>query len=167
MKVSEKSLELNVGAELLARLRGPLNMQKAYLRGLTQREEHRSGADFFARLPDSSRVFAFQFKAPRGPADGPPYTYTLSRQQHNSLRSLAVQDPGAVYYVFPFYVCTDKLVQDVSEFSSRHVVASCGWLRHSRRFRRSADKAGALLPGLSHRKSRIPYEKPCRTRVVP
>ena len=113
MKVSEKSLELNVGAELLARLRGPLNMQKAYLRGLTQREEHRSGADFFARLPDSSRVFAFQFKAPRGPADGPPYTYTLSRQQHNSLRSLAVQDPGAVYYVFPFYVCTDKLVQDV------------------------------------------------------
>ena len=39
MKVSEKSLELNVGAELLALLRGPWGMPKAYLWGLTQREE--------------------------------------------------------------------------------------------------------------------------------
>ena len=59
MKVSEKSLELNVGAELLTRMRGPLNMPKAYLRGLTQREEHRTGVDFFARLPDGTRIFAF------------------------------------------------------------------------------------------------------------
>ena len=113
MKVSEKSLELNVGAELLARLRGPLNMPKAYLRGLTQREEHRAGVDFFARLPNGTRVFAFQFKAPRGPSDHLPYTFTLGRHQHSSLHALAQQDPGAVHYVFPFYVSTQKLVQDV------------------------------------------------------
>ena len=113
MKVSEKSLELNVGAELLARLRGPLNMPKAYLRGLTQREEHRTGVDFFARLPDGTRIFAFQFKAPRGPSDDLPYTFTLGRDQHTSLHDLAVQEPGAVYYVFPFYVSTHKLVRDV------------------------------------------------------
>ena len=113
MKVSEKSLELNVGAEFPARLRGPLNMPKAYLRGLTQREEHRTGVDFFARLPDGTRILAFHFKAPRGPSDDLPYTSTLGRDQHTSLHDLAVQDPSAVYYVFPFYVSTHKLVRDV------------------------------------------------------
>jgi hypothetical protein len=50
MKVSEKSLELNVGAELLASLRSTPRFTKAYLRGLTQREERQEGVDFFARL---------------------------------------------------------------------------------------------------------------------
>ncbi len=113
MKVSEKSLELNVGAELLTRLRGPLNMPKAYLRGLTQRQEHGCGADFFAQLPVDTRIFAFQFKAPRGPSDGLPYKFTLGRYQHGSLHGLAAQHPDAAYYVFPFYVCTRKLEQDV------------------------------------------------------
>jgi hypothetical protein len=39
MKVPEKSLELNVGAELLNLFRGPRRMPKAYLRGLIQRSE--------------------------------------------------------------------------------------------------------------------------------
>ena len=42
-----------------------------------------------------------------------PYTFTLGRHQHSSLHALAQQDPGAVHYVFPFYVSTQKLVQDV------------------------------------------------------
>ena len=113
MKVSEKSLELNVGAELVSRLRGPVNMPKAYLRGLTQREESRSGVDFFARLPHSRRVFAFQFKAPRGPSDDPPYRFTLSRAQHGLLYALAQQDPDGVHYVFSFYVSAQKSVRDV------------------------------------------------------
>ena len=112
-KVSEKSLELNVGAELLNWLRGPMNMPKAYLRGLTQQEERKSGVDFFARLPKDNRIFAFQFKAPRGPIDGLPYKFTLSRNQHEALHKLAVHEPEAVHYVLPFYVLTDKLIQDV------------------------------------------------------
>ena len=112
-KVSEKSLELNVGAELLDRLRGPMNMPKAYLRGLTQQEENRSGVDFFAQLPSDIRIFAFQFKAPRGPIDGLPYKFTLSRNQHEALHKLAVHYPEAVHYVLPFYVLTEKLIQDV------------------------------------------------------
>lgn len=113
MKVSEKSLELNVGAELLARLRGPMNMPKAYLRGLTQREESRNGVDFFVQLPPTVRIFAFQFKAPRGPSDNLPYRFTLSRKQHGLLHSLAQNDPDAVHYVLPFYVSTRKLVRYV------------------------------------------------------
>ena len=60
MKVSEKTLELNVGAELLALLRGPFEMRKAYLRGLTQREESQEGVDFFAQLTPETTIFAFQ-----------------------------------------------------------------------------------------------------------
>jgi hypothetical protein len=49
MKVSEKSLELNLGAEVLGLLRGAWGMPKAYLRRLTQREEKQQGVDFFGR----------------------------------------------------------------------------------------------------------------------
>lgn len=113
MKVSEKSLELNVGAELLTWLRGPMHMPKAYLRGLTQREENKSGVDFFTQLPSDIRIFAFQFKAPRGPRDNSPYKFTLNREQHGHLHQLAKQAPNAVFYVLPFYVLTDKLIRDV------------------------------------------------------
>ncbi len=80
MKVSEKSLELNVGAELLALLRGPWKMPKAYLRGLTQREEHQEGVDFFAELVPETMIFAFQFKAPKGHREGEPYRFTVQRR---------------------------------------------------------------------------------------
>lgn len=56
MKVSEKSLELNVGAELLGLLRGPWGLSKAYLRGLTQEEENQEGVDFFVQLSCDSLV---------------------------------------------------------------------------------------------------------------
>ena len=88
-------------------------MPKAYLRGLTQREENRSGVDFFAQLPSDIRIFAFQFKAPGGPGDNSPYKFTLNRQQHRHLHQLAKQAPNAVFYVLPFYVLTDKLIRDV------------------------------------------------------
>jgi hypothetical protein len=65
MKVSETSLELNVGAELLGVLRNNLGMPKTYLRALTQREEKQQGVDFFVQLNPSTRIFAFQFKAPK------------------------------------------------------------------------------------------------------
>lgn len=113
MKVSEKSLELNVGAELLAMLRGPWAMPKAYLRGLTQREEKQEGVDFFLQLSPTARIFAFQFKAPKGREDGPPYRYTLVSEQHELLHTLAVTSPGSVYYVLPFYVTHAKLRRDV------------------------------------------------------
>lgn len=112
-KASEKSLELNVGAELLALLRGPWGMPKAYLQGLTQREEKQQGVDFFARLPDDTRIFAFQFKAPRGRDEGEPYRYTLSSEQHEALYALASHAPKGVHYVLPFYLFHQKLRKDV------------------------------------------------------
>lgn len=112
MKVSEKSLELNVGAEILDLMRNNLGMQKAYLRGLTQHEENPEGVDFYIHLDPTTRVYAFQFKAPKGRLEDAPYRYTLKKDQHSALFSLA-QSPGGVFYVFPFYVTPAKLHQDV------------------------------------------------------
>lgn len=112
MKVSEKSLELNVGAELLARLRGPLNMPKAYLRGLTQKEEKQEGVDFDVNWKNN-RIYAFQFKAPvRQYCQY--FQFRLNYAQHETLYDgLAQNSPNSVYYVFPFYYSLDKLIRDV------------------------------------------------------
>ena len=109
MKVSEKSLELNVGAELLMLLRWQWGMPKAYLRGLTQREESREGVDSFLQLPQGTRIFAFQFKAPKGRREGEPYRFTIQRRQHDLLSQLAAGSPGNVFYVLPYYVLSAKL----------------------------------------------------------
>ena len=109
MKVSEKSLELNVSAELLALLRGPWGMPKAYLWGLTQREESQEGVDFFAQLSPGTRIFAFQFKAPKGRREGEPYRFTIQRRQHEKLAALAGGSAGDVFYVLPYYVLPVKL----------------------------------------------------------
>ena len=115
MKVSEKSLELNVGAELLTLMRGPWRMPKAYLRGLTQREENQEGIDFFAQLPPATRVCAFQFKAPKGRYEGVPYRFTIQRRQHQKLHALAQRSRCGVYYVLPYYVSPAKLAGDVPD----------------------------------------------------
>src|SRR5437879_1593564 len=115
MKVSEKSLELNIGAELLGLMRNQWGMPRAYLRGLTQREERQEGVDFFAELDPDARLFAFQFKAPRGTVDSLPYRYTLVRDQHRALFRLARLAVYSVFYVLPFYVTTAKLQKDVPQ----------------------------------------------------
>ena len=113
MKVSEKSLELNIGAEILNLMRTAWQMPKAYLRGLTQREEKQEGVDCFAQLDQSTKIFAFQFKAPRGAVDAAPYKYRLQREQHDLLFNLSQMAPHGVFYVFPYYVTASKLQQQV------------------------------------------------------
>ena len=107
MKISEKSLELNLGTELLNLLRS--KWPKAYLRGLTQREERQEGVDFFAQLSPTARIFAFQFKAPKGQNDQIPYRFTLVGTQHTPLHALAQESPNGVFYVLPFYASHKKL----------------------------------------------------------
>lgn len=118
MRVSEKSLELNVGAEILNRMRTELGMPKAYLRGLTQREESREGFDFSVQLNPTTRVYAYQFKAPKGQSEDLPYLFTLKREQHSELFRLAVDRPESVFYVFPFYATPQKLQQDVPNLAA-------------------------------------------------
>jgi hypothetical protein len=96
-------------------LRNTWGLPKAYLRGLTQQEEKQEGVDFFVQLDPATRIFAFQFKAPKGTVDQPPYRYTLRRVQHDLLFDLAQFSPRSVFYVFPYYVTAAKLHQDVPD----------------------------------------------------
>jgi len=109
-KVSEKTLELNIGAEILQIIRSQHGCSRAFLRGLTQAEEYTHGVDFYAELPDSTRVYAFQFKAPKKGPEMEPYLFTIRSDQHMALHSAASGNPGSVFYCFPYYVGTAKLV---------------------------------------------------------
>jgi hypothetical protein len=122
VRLSEKSLELNIGAEILGILRPKLGFSKAYLRGLTQQEENREGADCFLQLSPTTTFLAFQFKAPKGKSDGQPYRFTINRQQHRRLYALAQSNPRSVFYVFPYYVTPQKLQYDLP------VLAADTWL---------------------------------------
>lgn len=129
MRVSEKSLELNVGAELLSVLRGRLGMPKAYLRGLTQAEERREGVDIFVQLDPRTRVFAFQFKAPKGDADTCPYRFILRRDQHDLLFGLSRLAPRSTFYVLPFYRTAAKLHADLPDLASDTWLADVSIMR--------------------------------------
>jgi hypothetical protein len=113
MKISEKTLELNIGAELLQRIRALPGFSKAYLRGLTQKEEKQEGVDAFAQMGPATRLIAFQFKAPRGVHEAQPYRFILNREQHDLLFDLAQLGSVPVYYVLPFYLHLPKLHRDV------------------------------------------------------
>ena len=109
-EVSEKTLELNVGAEILNYYRIRCGLPKMYLRGLTQQQESVDGVDFFAKLPSNVRIAAFQFKAPHENANECcPYNFTIQEKQHTNLRKLAKIDKKSVFYVLPFYSSNRKL----------------------------------------------------------
>lgn len=119
MKISEKTLELNVGAELLNLYRIDCGWSKTYLQGLTQRQESQKGVDFFAQLSPDVHIAAFQFKAPRGTDDLIPYKFRIQEKQHSNLRRLAKRYKKSVYYVLPFYASHCKLQKDLPHLLHR------------------------------------------------
>lgn len=140
MKVSEKSLELNVGAELLMIFRCVCRMPRTYLRGLTQREESQEGVDFFAQLHPSVRLFAFQFKAPLRGRERQPYKYKLKRDQHELLFNLAQMRPMSVFYVFPFFITEGKLQRYVPLLMRDTWFADVGTMEPAQAFGRQSSK---------------------------
>ncbi|MCG8407729.1 MAG: hypothetical protein MI923_21225 [Phycisphaerales bacterium] len=107
-RVSEKTLELNVSAELLGIFRKKHD-KKAYLRGLTQAEENAEGVDVFVRLSPRTVLYALQFKAPKNSDDGWPYRFTINEEQHRLLYDLTRLQMNSVYYVFPCYAQPQKV----------------------------------------------------------
>jgi len=94
--VNEKTLELNVSAELVEYFR--IFDPKCYLKGLTLRKEHRRGWD----VRVSGFFTFFQFKAPR--VNGIfSLNRTKSKDQHSILFNLCRGQRGIAYYVFPYY----------------------------------------------------------------
>lgn len=96
---------------------------KTFLRGLTQVEERQEGVDVFVQMNPNTRVFAFQFKAPKSQPTWPScsnsschsngrFKYSIQHQQHVALYKLASISPNTAFYVFPYYCCPHRLWND-------------------------------------------------------
>jgi hypothetical protein len=108
LEVSEKTLELNLAAEILPRLRASPRLSRAYLIGMTQAQERLSGVDA-SLASDLVVVGAIQFKAPHAPTKRPEYRFTLPGRQLGCLQRLAPRLRGRVAYALPCVSRWDEL----------------------------------------------------------
>ena len=111
-EVSEKSLELNVCAEMLQHIRHWPGCFGAVWLGMTQRQERQNGLDeLICNTPGLSLML--QFKSPWANSRVDYlYRFSINREQHNVLENLAIQYPDSVYYVFPLYSKWTKVYRD-------------------------------------------------------
>ena len=113
LRVSEKTLELNVGAEILRVIRLFPGCRGAFWIGMKQDQEARLGIDELIHNVPSGIHFALQFKAPRAePPNYTPYRFTINDRQNNNLLRLAIIRPQAVHYIFPHYNTFTKMRSD-------------------------------------------------------
>lgn len=102
-EVSEKTLEINVCAEILADIRSRPGCGAAYWIGMKQDQEYRNGLDDLLRnAPGVHLMLQFKSPSPKSP-DTLPYSFAIGGKQLSCLRSLAALHPSAVHYVFPFF----------------------------------------------------------------
>ena len=106
--VHEKTLELNLTAEILSRVRQRKSFANAYVIGMTQERESRNGVDS-AIMGIRRLVGAIQFKAPHRPQFPRDYRFTLERNQLQHLQRLERSFPGLVSYYLPRIATQDEL----------------------------------------------------------
>ena len=101
--MSEKSLELNVCAELIQCIRARTGCEGAVWFGMTQQQERRTGFDETAvNAPGHSLML--QFKSPKATSTyDHHYKFSINRRQHEALERIVIGNPKAAYYVFPLY----------------------------------------------------------------
>ncbi len=100
--VSEKTLEVNISAEILAWIRSQQGCERAFIIGMKQSQEARNGVDDLVSNVPQGRHFLMQFKAPTPtPPGGNPHWFSLNGRQYANLARLAQRRPGAVFYVLP------------------------------------------------------------------
>ena len=108
-QVSEKSLELNLCAELIQCIRAHKGCEGAVWFGMTQLQERRTGLDeTMINAPGHSLML--QFKSPHATSTHDQYKFSINRRQHRALKDLAIGNPKAVYYVFPLYSKWTKIL---------------------------------------------------------
>ena len=116
-KISEKTLELNLCAELLQCIRSWPGSEKALWVGLTQAEESRQGIDERLRDP-RGRSLMLQFKSPKPSSrENGLYKFNINLGQHRAMETLAKGHPDAVFYVFPLYTKWPKADQHAPDLA--------------------------------------------------
>lgn len=110
LQVSEKTLELNVCAELLYFIRSLPGCQRAFWIGMKQDQEVRNGIDELMSNMPMGMHLALQFKAPWGTRpDQTPYRFTINDRQNRNLLRLSSNKPDSVFYILPHYNTFTKM----------------------------------------------------------
>jgi hypothetical protein len=113
LRVSEKTLELNICAEVLQLIRQMPGCSRAFWIGMKQDQEAKLGIDELIHNLPAGMHLALQFKAPRSePRDQIPYRFTINDKQNGNLLRLAGHRPNAVYYILPHYNTFIKMRND-------------------------------------------------------
>jgi len=101
-EISEKTLELNVCAELLPLIRSIPGCSRTFWFGMKQDQEARNGIDeLIANVPRAMHIM-LQFKSPNAkPRGGNRLVYSLNERQHDNLLRTAQPRPQGVFYVLP------------------------------------------------------------------
>ena len=87
-EISEKTLELNICAEILSSLRGRPGYQNVVWQGLTQKQERDVGVDAILRDLGPGRSLLLPFKSP-WPSSAMDYLYkfSINTLQHGTMES--------------------------------------------------------------------------------
>jgi len=110
LQVSEKTLELNVCAELLYLIRSLQGCQQTFWFGMKQDQEFRNGIDELMLNMPEGRHLALQFKAPWGTRPNQsPYRFTINDRQNRNLLRLSYNKPDSVFYILPHYNTFTKI----------------------------------------------------------
>ena len=104
MKLSEKTLELNICAQMHSAMSPHVNL---FWFGLTQRQEARMGFDACAKL--GGRLLIFQFKASNDRLRSGERKFQLDHDQLLALHGLAGHAMRSVFYTFPLVGNTQEL----------------------------------------------------------
>ena len=104
MKLSEKTLELNICAQV-ATFVGP--KQNVFWFGLTQKQEAKAGFDACARL--GGRLLVFQFKASNRVLKTKERVFLAPHDQLDALRNHVKSACRSIFYAFPLIGSTRDL----------------------------------------------------------
>jgi hypothetical protein len=108
-QVSEKTLEINVCAEMLAIVRTWSGYESSLWIGMKQYEEAVTGLDVFMDNVPDRHFLGLQFKSPHAdPPNVNPYHYSVNELQQSKLLRLATGG-RSVYYVFPNFNTLERL----------------------------------------------------------
>ncbi len=108
-EVTERTLELNVCAELIRCIRSYKDCGKAVWIGMTQKEERKNGLDVMTKYAPG-RTLWLQFKSPQASSiQGIHYKFAIDREQHEALLNIGPGFRESVFYAFPLYSRWSKI----------------------------------------------------------
>lgn len=117
MKLSEKTLELNICAQA-SRLLGA--KQQILWFGLTQKQEAKAGFDACTKL--GGRLLIFQFKASNRLLKSKERVFLAPHDQLSALRNQVKSYSRSVFYAFPLVGSTSELKKDPDLLSQTWLV---------------------------------------------